>query len=175
MKKSIAIAAMLTAALFALSPAQAASYQDRAMATGAVFGGTTGAAIGSNSNQAVEGAIFGAVLGTIAGIIIADQHRPAPVVYTHHRPVVKRHVYSHQRPAVKRHAYKHQRRVHRVAEQRAHHRQNRYVAQGYGHHRSGTRRSDYRAAKRHDYRNPVNRHGRSEQSGRRSHRGDNDS
>ena len=172
MKKSIAITAMLTAALFTSSLAQAASYQDRAMTTGAVFGGTTGAVIGSNSNQAVEGAIFGALLGTIAGVIIADQHRPAPVVYTHHRPVVKRHVYSHHRPAVKRHAYKHQRRAHRVTEQRARHRNDRYVARGYGHPRSGTRRSDYRAAKRHDSRTPVQRHGRSE---RRSHRGDNDS
>jgi hypothetical protein len=173
MKKSIAIAATLTAALFASSPVQAASYQDRAMTTGAVFGGTTGAVIGSNSNQAVEGAIFGALLGTIAGVIIADQHRPAPVVYARHRPVVKRHVYSHHRPAVKRHAYKHQRRAHRVTEQRVRH--DRYVARGYGHPRSGTRWSDYRAAKRHDYRNPVKRRDRGGRSERRSHRGDNDS
>ena len=175
MKKPIAIVAMLIAALFASSAAQAASYQDRAMTTGAVFGGATGAAVGSNSNQAVEGAIFGAVLGTIAGAIIANQYRPAPVVQTHHRPVVKRHVYSHHRPAVKHHTFKQQRRLHRVTEQRAHHRQNRYVARGYGHQRSGTRWSDYRASKRQDYRNPVNRHGRNEQSERRSHRGHNDS
>lgn len=175
MKKSIAIAAMLTTALFASSPVQAASYQDRAMTTGAVFGGATGAAIGSSSNQAVEGAIFGALLGTIAGIIIADRYHPEPVVQIHHRPVVKRHIYSHHRPAVRRHTYKHQRRAHRVAEQRAHHRQNRYVAQGYGHPRSGTRWSDYRAAKRHDYRNPVERRDRGGRSERRSHRGDNNS
>ncbi len=163
MKKPLAIAAMLTAALFTSSTAQAASYQDRAMTTGAVFGGATGAAVGSSSNRAIEGAIFGAVLGTIAGAIIADQYRPTPVVQTYHRPVVRRH-----------HAYR-QHHVYRVAKRRAHLRHDRYVARGYGHHRSGTRWSDYRATRHHDYRNPANRHDRSEQSERRSHRGYNDS
>ncbi len=175
MKKPLAIAAMLTTALFISSPAQAASYRDRAMTTGAIFGGATGAAVGSNSNRAVEGAIFGAVLGTIAGAIIADQYRPAPIAQTHHRPVVRHHAYSHHRPVVRRHHAYRQHHAYRVAERRAHLRHDRYVARGYGHHRSGTYWSDYRATRHHGYRNPVNRHDRSEQSEHRSHRGLNDS
>ena len=41
MKKTLAIATLLSTALLASSPAQAASYQDRAMTTGAVVGATT--------------------------------------------------------------------------------------------------------------------------------------
>ena len=160
MKKTLAIATLLSTALLASSPAQAASYQDRAMTTGAVVGATTGAVVGSNSNQTVEGAIFGAVLGTIAGAIIANNNHQATVVHTRHRPVVKRHVYTQHRPVVKRHA--------RVAKQRAHLRHERYVAQGYGHQCNQNRWGDYRAAKRHDSRAPVQRHDRSE---RRNHRG----
>jgi len=167
MKKTLAIATLLSTALLASSPAQAASYQDRAMTTGAVVGATTGAVVGSNSNQAVEGAIFGAVLGTIAGAIIANQHQPVTVVHTGHRPVVKRHVYTQHRPVVKRHA--------RVAKQRAHLRHERYVAQGYGHQRNQNRWSDYRAAKRHDSRAPVQQHDRGERNERRSHRSHNES
>lgn len=80
MKKTLMIATLLTTAMFATSLAQAGPYQDRAMATGAIFGGATGAAIGSGSDQAVEGAIFGAVLGTIAGAIIADNHQPWHII-----------------------------------------------------------------------------------------------
>jgi len=170
MKKSLAIAAMLTTALFTSSLAQAGSYQDRAMTTGALFGGATGAAIGSNNDQAVEGAIFGAVIGTIAGAIIADIHQPAPVIYSNHKPSVKRHVYSHHRSALKRHAYKQQRHADRVAEHRAQRRYDRQVARGYGHHSS--RWGDYRTGKRHDKAERLNRHERSE---RRHHRGHDES
>jgi uncharacterized protein YcfJ len=94
--KSFITAALLITALLIAPVTQAASYQDRAMATGAVVGATTGAVIGSGHNQVIEGAIFGAVLGTIAGAIIANQHRPAYVVQhqprAHYKPV--RHQYE---------------------------------------------------------------------------------
>ena len=79
--KRIITAALLTSALLAAPVAQAASYQDRAMATGAV--------VGSSHNQAVQGAIFGAVLGTIAGVVISSQHQPVHVVKQHPRPHYK--------------------------------------------------------------------------------------
>ena len=88
--KSFITTALLSTALLAAPVAQAASYQDRAMGTGAVVGATTGAVIGSSHHQAVEGAIFGAVLGTIAGAIIANQHQPVHIVkrqpQTHYKP-----------------------------------------------------------------------------------------
>jgi len=107
MKKNLVIAAMLTTALFASSVTPAASYQDRAMATGAIFGGATGAAIGSGTNQAVEGAIFGAVFGTIAGAIIADHHQPEYVVYHHPRPYRKHVIHRHRYYGHKAHHYRH--------------------------------------------------------------------
>ena len=45
--KRIISATLLSAALLAAPLAQAASYQDRAMATGAVVGASTGAVVGS--------------------------------------------------------------------------------------------------------------------------------
>ncbi len=92
--KRIITAALLTSAMLAAPFAQAASYQDRSMATGTVVGATTGAVVGSGNNQLVEGAVFGAVLGTIAGALLASQHQPAYVVQqprTHHRSVVVHH------------------------------------------------------------------------------------
>ncbi|OIQ01259.1 MAG: hypothetical protein COS82_01890 [Zetaproteobacteria bacterium CG06_land_8_20_14_3_00_59_53] len=116
--KRIITAALLSTALLAAPMAQAASYQDRTMATGAVVGATAGAVVGSNSNQAVEGAIFGAVLGTIAGAMIASANQPAyqqvyvaqpqhhyrPTAYhyqprvQHYRPVAQRVVYVQPAP-----------------------------------------------------------------------------
>ena len=87
--KRIITTALLTSALLAAPVAQAASYQDRSMATGAVVGATTGAVVGSSHNQAVQGAIFGAVLGTIAGVVISSQHQPVHVVKQHPRPHYK--------------------------------------------------------------------------------------
>ncbi|MDT8376576.1 MAG: glycine zipper domain-containing protein [Mariprofundaceae bacterium] len=163
MKKTLTIATLLSTALLASPPVQAASYQDRAMTTGAVVGATTGAVVGSNSNQAVEGAIFGAVLGTIAGAIIADQYRPAPVVYTRthrpvvkrhihvqHRPVVKRHVHVQHRPVVKRHVYTQKRPAHRVAERRTY---DRHVARRDSRQRTQVSRHDSRGSR------PVNQRG----------------
>jgi len=87
--KRIAIATLLSTALLAAPVAQAASNQDRAMATGAVIGATAGGVVGSSRNQALEGAIFGAVLGTIAGAVIASNSQPAYVApqRTHYQPV----------------------------------------------------------------------------------------
>ncbi len=142
MYKNLLSATLLSTALLAAPVSQAASYQDRAMTTGAVVGATTGAVVGSNNNQAVEGAIFGAVLGTIAGAVIASQAEPVTVVHT--RPVVSRvyyprtvrHVYYHPRPVVKRevHVYKmaprHIERSHHVRADRDDRRIR--VAHGYG-------------------------------------------
>lgn len=104
MKRIITIT-LLTTALLAAPVVQAASYQDRAMATGAVVGATTGAVAGSSSDQAVQGAIFGAVLGTIAGAVIASQYQEQ-VIYVaphqprvHHKPAVARYEHRVQRPA----------------------------------------------------------------------------
>ncbi len=87
--KRIVIATMLSTALLAAPVAQAASNQDRAMATGAVIGATAGGVVGSSRNQALEGAIFGAVLGTIAGAVIASNSQPVYVapLRTHYQPV----------------------------------------------------------------------------------------
>jgi len=92
--KRILSAVVVTTALFAAPVVQAASYQDRAMGTGAVVGATTGAVIGSGQNQAVQGAIFGAVLGTIAGAVIASQHQPAAYVVQQPRP--RHQAYTHR-------------------------------------------------------------------------------
>ena len=99
--KAFITAALLSVTLLAAPIAQAASYQDRAMATGAVVGATTGAVVGSAQNQAFEGALFGAVLGTIAGAVIGNQqqpvhvvHQPAPRHYKPVRHVERRHVYA---------------------------------------------------------------------------------
>lgn len=177
MKKTLIIATLLTTAMFAALPAHAASYQDRAMTTGALFGGATGAAIGSNSNQAVEGAIFGAVLGTIAGAIIADNHQP--VAYHHPRPYRKHVINKRGHRGHKATQYRHQRKHgyykrHHKAERYGHQR-SRHVVRGYGHKRDGSRWSDYRSAKRHDYRNRSDRHNRSERSERNNRRDRNDS
>jgi len=93
--KRIMSAALLSTALLAAPVAQAASSQDRAMATGAVIGATTGAVIGSGHQRAVEGALVGAVFGTVAGAIIASSY-DQPVYVAQARPHV-RHVYY--RPA----------------------------------------------------------------------------
>ncbi len=96
--KSFITVTLLSAALLVAPAAQSASYQDRAMGTGAVVGATTGAVIGSSHNQVVQGAIFGAVLGTIAGAIIANQQQSVHIVQrqprTHYKPV--RHHYQPQ-------------------------------------------------------------------------------
>lgn len=93
--KSWITAALLGTTLFTASASLAASYEDRAMATGAVVGATTGAVAGSGYNQAVEGAIFGAILGTVAGAVIASRQQPVYVVThrprPHYRPVRHRH------------------------------------------------------------------------------------
>jgi len=98
--KRIFSAALLSTALLAAPFAQAASYQDRTMATGAVVGATAGAVVGSNSNQAIEGAVFGAVLGTIAGAMIASANQPAVYVapQQHYRPAA-----HHYQPRVQHH------------------------------------------------------------------------
>ncbi|TLS76477.1 hypothetical protein FE236_06360 [Mariprofundus erugo] len=125
--KRILIVTALTTAMFAASVAQAASYQDRSMATGAVVGATTGAVVGSASHQVVEGAVFGAVLGTIAGAVIASQHEPVYVarndVRPHYRPVA--HVYQ-----PRHHAYV----------QRDHHRSMRPSAYAWDRHEHRERR-----------------------------------
>ena len=104
--KRMITAALLTSALLAAPVAQAASYQDRAMATGAVVGATTGAVVGSSHNQAVEGAIFGAVLGTIAGAVIASQHQPVYVAQQQPRPHYKP-VSHHYQPRTQKASYSH--------------------------------------------------------------------
>ena len=157
MKKRLAIATLLSTALLASPVTQAASYQDRAMTTGAVVGATSGAVIGSNSNQAVEGAIFGAVLGTIAGAIIAQNQQPVTVVHTQRRPMVEHHVYHHprpvvqrrvvyskHRPVVERHVYRDHRPVQRVSERRTYDRHDRSVAQRDDRHRKSFDRHDKR-------------------------------
>jgi len=98
--KRIIIASMLSTALLAAPVAQAASNQDRAMATGAVVGATAGGVIGSSHNQALEGAIFGAVLGTIAGAVIASNNQPVYVApqRTHYQPVRHYKYVRHYRP-----------------------------------------------------------------------------
>lgn len=108
--KRIMTAALLSTALLAAPLAQAASSQDRAMATGAVVGATTGAVVGSNSNRAVEGAVFGAVMGTIAGAMIASYNEPVYVARPRHveqRRVVHRHKprVRHYRPHVHKVVY----------------------------------------------------------------------
>jgi len=96
--KSLITAVLLSAALLAAPVSQAASYQDRAMTTGAVVGATTGAVVGAGSNQVVEGAIFGAVLGTMAGAIIGSQYQPVYVVeHERHRPHYRPVRYEHER------------------------------------------------------------------------------
>lgn len=126
MKRMLMVTA-LTTAMFAAPVVQAASYQDRTMATGAVVGATTGAVVGSASHQVVEGAVFGAVLGTIAGAVIASQHEQVYVarndVHPHYKPVAhaykpRGHAYvqrDHHRPA----------RSSAYAESRYHHRDHR--------------------------------------------------
>ena len=100
--KTLVTTAVLSVALLAAPASQAASYQDRTMATGAVIGATTGAAVGAGSNQVVEGAIFGAVLGTVAGAIIGSQYKEPVYVSNHrHRP---RH--GHVRSYERRHQHK---------------------------------------------------------------------
>jgi len=98
--KRIMTAALLSTALLAAPLAQAASSQDRAMATGAVVGATTGAVVGSNSNRAVEGAVFGAVMGTIAGAMIASYNEPVYVARPRH---VERRVVHHYPPRARHH------------------------------------------------------------------------
>lgn len=100
--KSILTAAVLSVALLAAPASQAASYQDRTTATGAVVGAATGAAVGAGSNQVVEGAIFGAVLGTVAGAIIGSQHQPVHVVEHRSHRQYKPARYERER----RHSYK---------------------------------------------------------------------
>ena len=90
--KRIITAALLSTAILAAPVAEAASGQDRAMATGAVIGATSGAVIGSSHNQTLEGAFIGAVFGTIAGAVIGSQSQPTHVVHQprrhYHKPVV---------------------------------------------------------------------------------------
>jgi len=149
--KRILIATMLSTALLAAPVAQAASNQDRAMATGAVVGATAGGVVGASQNQALEGAIFGAVLGTIAGAVIASNQQAVYVApqRTHYQPVVRHHlpvvrhyqpVVHHYKPVVKRYqpqANHYQPRVRQVAYARPQqHRSERYVApRSYGHER----------------------------------------
>ena len=97
--KSFITAALLTTALLAAPVAQAASYQDRTMATGAVVGATAGAVVGSAQNQVVEGAVFGAILGTIAGVVIASQNEP---VYVVHQPAAHHEGRRDHRPSYSR-------------------------------------------------------------------------
>jgi len=99
--KRIISAALLSTALLAAPVAQAASNQDRAMATGAVVGATTGAVVGSGSHRAFEGAMVGAVLGTIAGAMIAIADEPVYVATPRHydRPKVQ-HYRSHAQQVV---------------------------------------------------------------------------
>jgi len=123
--KRIVIATMLSTALLAAPVAQAASNQDRAMATGAVVGATAGGVIGAGQNQAVQGAIFGAVLGTIAGAVIASNSQPVYVEpqRTYHKPAV-RHYQPHvqhykprtqyRQPAVRKVVYVQPQRQHKV-------------------------------------------------------------
>ena len=87
--KRIVIATIISTVLLASPVAQAASNQDRAMATGAVIGATAGGVVGASRNQALEGAIFGAVLGTIAGAVIASNSQPVYVApqRPHYQPV----------------------------------------------------------------------------------------
>jgi len=131
--KRIISAALLSTALLAAPFAQAASYQDRTMATGAVVGATAGAVIGSNSNQAIEGAVFGAVLGTIAGVMIASNNQPVHVVQPV-RHYQKPHRYQQHR---KTHVQYHQPRVKKVVYTRyepvARHRQHVQKVAYYGH------------------------------------------
>lgn len=84
--KRLMTATALTLSLLAAPLAQAASYQDRAIANGAVIGTAAGAVVGASQNQPVEGALFGAVLGTIAAAIIASQIEPAYAVEYHPYP-----------------------------------------------------------------------------------------
>jgi len=141
-------AVVLTSALLAAPVIQAASYQDRAMGTGAVVGATTGAVIGSSQNQAVEGAIFGAILGTIAGAVIASQHQPAYVVHqqprTHYQPVAQHHEHRMQKPTyvARHHPRSHYKPVtHQYERRMQNNRQHeRYVASNsYGHERGDRR------------------------------------
>ncbi len=116
--KRIITATLLSTALLVAPLAQAASYQDRTMATGAVVGATTGAVVGSGSNQMLEGAIIGAVFGTIAGAVIGNQHQPVYVTHqSHHqyKPVAHRYERRDYRPSYSR---SHNRRDNRHVEYR---------------------------------------------------------
>jgi len=180
MKNAFMIAILLSSALFVSPVTHAASYQDQAMVTGAIVGGASGAIIGSNQHRAVEGAIFGAVLGTVAGAIIGNQRQSA-VAYHHPRPqrshVIKHryrtHKATHDRHNHHQHDYQSR---HHKAKHYFHHRHGRYVAQGYGH-RTENRWRDYRAAKRHAYRDDQRDHEkrRYERHERRNHEGHDDS
>jgi uncharacterized membrane protein len=95
MKRLMTIA-VLVLTLLAAPLAQAASYQDRVIANGAVIGTATGAVVGASQNQPVEGALFGAVLGTIAGAIIASQIEPAYAVEYHPAPHYREQRYEYR-------------------------------------------------------------------------------
>lgn len=101
--KRITTATLLFTALFAASVAETASYEDKAMATGAVIGATTGAVIGSTSNKTAEGAVAGALLGTVAGAVIASQSEPTVVVQppAPHKQVVRRHEHHLEKASYK--------------------------------------------------------------------------
>jgi len=142
--KRIVIATMLSTALLAAPVVQAASNQDRAMATGAVVGATAGGMIGSGHNQALQGAIFGAVLGTIAGAVIASNSQPVYVEErTHHQPQVK-----HYRKTAKRHktvAHRHKTSAgHHKHRAKRSHASGRQFAVAYPQHRSSVRYASYR-------------------------------
>jgi len=118
--KRIMTTALLSTALLAAPVAQAASNQDRAMATGAVVGATTGAVIGSGHQRAIEGALVGAVFGTVAGAMIASANEPIYVAHErHYQPRVR-----HYQPPVRKVVYV--RPVHRQSERHA-------APRSYGH------------------------------------------
>ena len=142
--KSFISVAVLSVALFAAPATQAASYQDRTMATGAVVGAATGAAVGAGSNQVVEGAIFGAVLGTVAGAIIGSQHRETVYVSNHR----DRSRHGHARSYERRHDHK------PVYTSGRHHRPQYGNAHGY------ERRHTYSNARRYDRSRSYGRHER---------------
>jgi len=96
MNKTLITASLLSVALLASPVSQAAGYQDRAAATGAVVGATTGAIVGANHDRPVEGAVVGAVLGSIVGIVIASNRQPGQVVYAEpHRNPMHRAAFRH--------------------------------------------------------------------------------
>ena len=144
--KRIVIATLLSTALLAAPVAQAASNQDRAMATGAVIGATAGGVVGSSRNQALEGAIFGAVLGTIAGAVIASNSEPAYVApkRTHYQPV--RHYKSSRHYKTVRY-YKGGRKYRPVVRQKLP--AATYERSGHKHKKSSVRKVVYVQAKRH--------------------------